>query len=286
MLNDDVERYLALRQSLGFKLEHQAPRLRAFARFAMAKGDTQLRAATAIEWTATASSRDQRQRRLGMVAQLGRFLQAEDRTHEVPPVGLFAAPRTRPSPYIYTREELICIVDAAGQLRASKLNALRPQTYMMLLGLLAATGLRVSEALNLKLGDLLPGGVLRIRETKFCKSRLVPLHETVVPSTAILRRGPALPRWMTMYSCRREDGRSPVTRPNLPSRAFCGLPTSRRGGRAGRASTISDTALRRVCWSDAPHGAMRSRATSLPWRPIWVTPMSLRPTGIFRRHRS
>lgn len=182
MLSEDVERYLALRQSLGFKLDQPSRRLRAFARFATAKGDTHVRAATAIAWTAAAPSRDQRHRWLGMVAQLGRFLQAEDPAHEVPPVSLYAAPRTRPAPYIYTREELVRIADAAAQFRAKKCNPLRPQTYVMLFGLIAATGLRVSEALNLKFGDVLPGGVLRIRETKFCKSRLVPLHKTVVAS--------------------------------------------------------------------------------------------------------
>jgi len=50
----------------------------------------------------------------------------------------------------------------------------------MLFGLIAATGLRISEALNLKMSDLLPDGVLHIRETKFTKNRLVPLHPSVV----------------------------------------------------------------------------------------------------------
>jgi integrase/recombinase XerD len=180
MLSEDVERYLALRQSLGFKLDLPSRRLRAFARFAAASGDTHVRAATAVAWAATAPSRGQRHRWLGIVAQLARFLQAEDPAHEVPPANLFATPKTRPSPYIYTQEELIRIVDAAGRLRPNKLNPLRQQTYATLFGLIAATGLRVSEALNLKIDDLLPGGILRIRETKFCKSRLVPLHETVV----------------------------------------------------------------------------------------------------------
>jgi integrase len=65
-------------------------------------------------------------------------------------------------------------------LRQQKPNPLRRQLYVTLFGLIAATGLRVSEALNLRLGDMLPGGVLHIRETKFNKSRLVPLHKSVV----------------------------------------------------------------------------------------------------------
>jgi integrase len=50
--------------------------------------------------------------------------------------------------------------------------------YATLLGLIAATGLRVSEALDLRFDDLRPDGVLLIRRTKFGKSRLVPLHPT------------------------------------------------------------------------------------------------------------
>ena len=96
------------------------------------------------------------------------------------PVNLFAERVSRPVPYIYTRDELVRILDAAGQLRPQKPNPLRQQLYVMLFGLIAATGLRVSEALELRLGDVLAGGVLHIRDTKFGKSRLVPLHTTVV----------------------------------------------------------------------------------------------------------
>ena len=65
-------------------------------------------------------------------------------------------------------------------------NPLRRELYVMLFGLIAATGLRISEALALRLDDLLPGGVLRIRQTKFGKSRLVPLHATVVEASSFI----------------------------------------------------------------------------------------------------
>lgn len=71
------------------------------------------------------------------------------------------------------------MLDAAGNLRRQKPSPLRRQIYVMLIGLLASTGLRISEALNLRLGDLLPDGVLHIRQTKFNKSRLVPMHPSV-----------------------------------------------------------------------------------------------------------
>jgi integrase/recombinase XerD len=180
MLTDDVERYLALRRSLGFQLRKPAQHLRAFARLAAEKGEAPIRAASVIEWAAAGPTRDARHRRLNDVVRFACFLRAEDATHEVPPTGLFAAPKSRPAPYIYTPDELVRILEAAGRLRVLKPNPLRRQTYVMLFGLIAATGMRVSEAINLRLHDIRPGGVLHIRETKFCKSRLVPLHATVI----------------------------------------------------------------------------------------------------------
>ncbi len=179
MLMSDVERYLALRNRLGFKLRHTSRNLRAFANFAVAQGDTYVRAVTAVEWATAAATPSMRYRRLGDVVRLGRFLHAENASHEVPPAGLFDAPRARPAPYIYTPEELARIIEVA-ELDVYEPNANRRETYLMLFGLIAATGLRVSEAFNLRLDDLLPNNVLRIRQTKFGKSRLVPLHKTVV----------------------------------------------------------------------------------------------------------
>ncbi len=173
MLTAHVERYTALRQALGFALRRTVRRLRAFAEFAEAMGDTHVRAAAAVDWASQAASPGERHIRLRDVAGLARFLHAEDVAHEVPPL-VFRAPRHRCPPYIYTPEQLAQIVAAASHLRET--YPLRRRTYATLLGLIAATGLRLSEALNLRLGDVLPDGVLRIQRTKFGKSRLVPLH--------------------------------------------------------------------------------------------------------------
>ncbi len=127
-----------------------------------------------MAWAAEAPSPGARHTRLGRVAQFARFVHAEDPAHEIPPSTLFRVPVVRPLPYIYTREEIAALVDAAGRLRRT--YPLRRSVYATLLGLIAATGLRVSEALDLRLDDVLPDGVLRIRHTKFGKSRLVPLH--------------------------------------------------------------------------------------------------------------
>lgn len=175
MLTDDVERYLSLRRTLGFKLRNVSGNLRAFARFAADRGDTHVRAATAVAWATEAPSPAARHVRLRNVVNLARFLRAEDPVHEVPS-NLFPAPKQRPVPYIYTHEEIARLIGAAQQLRET--YPLRRQVYATLIGLIAATGLRISEALDLRFSDLLPEGVLQIRRTKFGKSRLVPLHPT------------------------------------------------------------------------------------------------------------
>lgn len=181
MLIDDVQRYIALRRALGFKLDKSARYLAAFARHAVEHGDTHVRSATALAWAAAVSSTPGSQyRRLQEIAFLARFLHAEDPAHEVPRHRLFYRSRSRPAPYIYTPAELARMLDAARNLRHQKPSPLRRHVHAMLIGLLASTGLRISEALNLRLGDLLPDGVLHIRQTKFNKSRLVPMHPTVV----------------------------------------------------------------------------------------------------------
>ena len=100
MLIDDIERYIALRRSLGFKLQKPARQLRSFAHFAAERGNRHVRAATAVAWAATAPTPEARHRWLSYVVQLARFLRAEDPAHEVPPANLFAIPKSRPVPHL------------------------------------------------------------------------------------------------------------------------------------------------------------------------------------------
>lgn len=187
MLSDHVERYLTLRRTLGYKLLNTGRNLQAFARFASDKGDTHIRAATAVQWAAQASTPHARSVRLHDVVLLARFLYAEDTTHEIPSARYFQVRVVRQPPYIYSPAEIGQLLAAAHRLPCS--YALRRPVYATLIGLLAATGLRVSEALDLRFDDLLPNAVLRIRQTKFAKSRLVPLHATSVEAlTAYLQK--------------------------------------------------------------------------------------------------
>ncbi|MCH4086778.1 tyrosine-type recombinase/integrase [Acetobacter sp.] len=180
MLIDDVNRYITLRRSQGFKLEKTARHLEAFARYAAERADTHIRIESALDWSSSTSSTQRaRYRKLQELAHFARFLRAEDPLHEVPDHHIFYCPVSRPTPYIYSRDEIARMLAAAGNLRRQKPSPLRQHIYVMLIGLLASTGLRVSEALNLRLCDLLLGDVLHIRQTKFNKSRLVPMHPSV-----------------------------------------------------------------------------------------------------------
>lgn len=180
MLSADLDRYIALRRALGYKLTKTEAQLRPFARHVDECGDSHIRAPVALAW-ATAAGRTPaaRGKRLRVIIKFARFLRAEDARHEVPPADICSIPSVRPAPYIYTTNEIADLLDAAGAVRRQH-DPVRRDLYVTLFGLIAAAGLRVSEALALRLDDVRPEGVLHIRETKFGKSRLVPLHPTVV----------------------------------------------------------------------------------------------------------
>ena len=173
-----VEAYLNVRRAAGFRLRSAEALLRSYARFASQRGEDYVRTQTALDWARLTSSPQQRGRRLEAVRIFARYAQAEDARHELPPAGLFGVCRPAPiAPFIFSPEQLHQLLERAANL--PPVGSLRPWTYCTLLSLLAVTGLRISEALALRFDDLTPDGLL-IRETKFRKSRLLPLH----PSTA------------------------------------------------------------------------------------------------------
>jgi len=174
MLTRDVHRYLGLQRSLGFKFRIQGLLLNNFVAFAEDRGDRFVRTSRAVEWAGCAPSAPQRYNRLATVRRCALALHAEDARHEVPPSDVYGRQWfKRTAPYPFTTQEIARLIEAARQLGPN--CSIRPLTYATLFGLLAATGLRVSEALTLQLTDLTPDGLL-IRATKFKKDRLVPLH--------------------------------------------------------------------------------------------------------------
>jgi integrase/recombinase XerD len=172
-----VEIYLAVRRAVGFTLSNTEYLLRSFADFATDRKETHIRTATAIDWASQAKSVAQRHTRHQTICRFAQYLRVEDLRHELPPANHFGYRKTRRVPHIYSRDEINGLVLAATRLCSP--DSLLPRTYAALISLLAATGLRISEALHLLVTDITPNG-LRIRKTKFQKTRLVPLHATTV----------------------------------------------------------------------------------------------------------
>lgn len=172
-----VETYLAVRRAVGFTLSNTEYLLRSFADFATDRKETHIRTATAIDWASQAKSVAQRHTRHQTICRFAQYLRVEDLRHELPPANHFGYRKTRRVPHIYSRDEINGLVLAATRLCSP--DSLLPRTYAALISLLAATGLRISEALHLLVTDITPNG-LRIRRTKFQKTRLVPLHATAV----------------------------------------------------------------------------------------------------------
>lgn len=174
MLAQAVESYLAVRRVCGFELKDQGNLLRGFATFSDAKGKHHVCSEIAIEWAGLSRSVHRRAYRLGQVIRFARYARAEDCSHEVPLPVFGSENRPRPVPYIFSRDNINRLVQAASQYGR---RSLCQETYSTLFALLACTGLRVSEAIRLRLEDITVDGLV-IRRSKFRKSRLVPLAET------------------------------------------------------------------------------------------------------------
>jgi integrase len=190
MLSQLVNSYLELRRSTGFGMKVQGYLLRNFVTFAAERGETHVRSASAIEWAALAPSEGQRANRLGMLRVFARFAGAEEPGHEIPPDRVFASRQVSYVPFIFSEDHVRKLVFQASQLPPR--DSVRPWTYCTLFSLLAVTGLRISEALALRLQDVTADGLV-VREAKFRKSRLVPLHPTATTGLAqyLERRGSA-----------------------------------------------------------------------------------------------
>jgi integrase len=186
-MNDAVAAYLALRRTARFAMVNAEYLLESFARFAAGRNESHVRTQTAIDWAAQGASTARRNERLKSVCRFARHVRAEDDRHELPPANYFRCCKTRRMPYIYSSDEIGRLLEAAGRLPPR--SAMRAQTYTTLIALLACTGLRVSEALGLKFSDITDEGLL-IRQTKFGKTRLVPLHDTAAEALGryVIRR--------------------------------------------------------------------------------------------------
>jgi integrase len=219
--------YLAMRRTLGFKLETQGRHLMSFVRFCEERGADRVTADLALEW-ATRTSRGSgdevyQARRLDVARIFARHLQALDPATEVPPGDVLSRRQGRIPPYLYSPEEIAALMNAAGDLAPP----IRAATWRTLIGLLAVTGMRQGEACRLERDDVdLEAGTLVIRDSKFGKSRQVFLHLTAVAALRAYERardrmfpGPAAGTFLVNSRGRPLDG------PNLP-KTFATLVTA------------------------------------------------------------
>ena len=185
-----VQCYLKERRQLGFALKSSGAQLLRFARFADARGhrgpltqELQLQWAREHVWRTgpvTAA------RRLEIIRPFAAYYRQFEVDTEVPPVGVLGRSHRRLAPHIYTDEEVWQLLEQAGRLTPR--GSLRPLTYRTLFGLIAAAGLRLSEALKLRVVDVdLQAGTITVRQTKFKKSRCLPLHPSTVQALSEYR---------------------------------------------------------------------------------------------------
>ncbi|WP_265303829.1 tyrosine-type recombinase/integrase [Verminephrobacter eiseniae] len=174
MLSQTIQNYIDMRRAGGFQFGCQAGFLHSFASFATAREERHVRASTAIEWAGQVAKTPQRAHRLWVVIRFARFARADDARHEVPLPVFGSETWPRRAPYILSQDEIARLMQVASDFGT---HPMQGATYGTLIGLLACTGLRISEALRLRWSDITPDGLL-IRNTKFRKNRLVVLHDS------------------------------------------------------------------------------------------------------------
>jgi len=180
-LRQELDRYLTIRRSLGYKLSTVERTLNRFIAFADSEGVGHVSVDLFVRWQA-AFGKAHRQTwaaRFIVVRRFVEWLNGIDPAHELMPRGLIPYRARRPRPYIYSDAEIVQIIQGAAELPSP--YGLRALTFSTLFGLIAVTGLRISEALALDVDDIdVDEGVLTVRCGKLGKARLIPLQASVV----------------------------------------------------------------------------------------------------------
>ena len=178
-LASQLEGYLELRHKLGFKLRLAGGLLHRFVLFAQRKKASVITRHLAVEWATQPADSQPAQwaNRLGMVRRFAQYVSCSDPRTEIPSPELLPHRYHRKPPYLYSDKEVYRLIQTARQLPAA--DDLRAVSNATLFGLLAVTGMRVGEAIGLDCNDVdLRQGLLTVRQAKFNKSRLVPIHST------------------------------------------------------------------------------------------------------------
>ena len=178
-LHQILDDYLATRAAMGYKLQHADRRLHEFIGSVLAAGSNSITTKLALQWATKPAGASPRwwAKRLGIVRQFARYAQSFDPRTEVPSHRLLPGESRRLTPYIYSKEDIDRLLEAARSQRDHHIAS----TDATLLSLLAVTGMRVGEAIRLDRRDLDHAqGLLVVRGSKFGKSRQIPLHPSTV----------------------------------------------------------------------------------------------------------
>jgi integrase len=184
-LQKALDEYLTIRRTLGFKLSDEGRVLPQFVNFLKDNGASFITADLALQWATQPKNvlASHWARRLSMVRVFSMFRSASDPRTQIPPKGLLPFRYHRKPPYVYSDNEISGLLEAASRLGSA--NNLRAATYATVIGLIAATGMRIREPISLDREDVdLARGILAIRRTKFGKSRLIPVHSSTTEKLA------------------------------------------------------------------------------------------------------
>jgi integrase/recombinase XerD len=200
-LSQALAEYLKMRRALGFKLQREGQLLAGFVDYADAQGAGSITLELAVAWAIqpVGADRGWHSARLSAVRGFARYLSTVDSETQVVPADVLPGRSQRAVPYLYSDAEIAAVMAAAHGIR----SRLRAASYATLIGLLAATGMRIGEAIALDRDDVeCDTALLIVRDSKFGKSRALPLHPTTVNALDAYARlrdrlcpAPVTPAW-------------------------------------------------------------------------------------------
>jgi len=182
LISNQIEEYISYKQALGYQIKIESQELRRFAIYTLSIGhEGSLTRELAFNWVTLNPKYSQwyLSRRMETIRTFAKYICVLDSNAQMPPKGIFGKCHGRTTPYIFTEKEIRFLMNAALKLHSP--DGLRSKTISVAIGLLWATGMRPSEICKLKNDDVkLKDGLITIKETKFKKSRIIPIHESTI----------------------------------------------------------------------------------------------------------
>lgn len=180
LISRQIEEYISYKKALGYQIKIESQELRRFAAYTVSIGhEGSLNKDIAFQWATLkpSYSRWYMARRMETIRTFAKYITVLDPKAQMPPKGMFGKCHGRTTPYIYTEQEICILMQSAMNLYAP--DGLRSKTISTAIGLLWSTGMRPNEICKLIDEDVdLNNGLITIKETKFSKSRIIPIHET------------------------------------------------------------------------------------------------------------